>query len=866
MKQKFTYLLSLMLMCILGVSNAMAADVTVGLTQDIDATNKTLGVVTSTSATDITCSKNAYGDNITAYKETASDKKPYIDGTQYSTETHWRKAISDYTDQWVGYTLTIADGKQFNITGVHAMIAVCDDTYNWYVEITNSSDEVLYKSLEKTTKKASTTNFSVSTSDLDQAVQAKLAGIKGTINVRVYVKQSGSTKYFAIPYLTVTGNVEAASAVVTPPSFVTDLDQSYEVTVGSSLTLTVSAKDADSYQWYNGETAIDGATKSSYTFAPTAEGTSSIHCVAKNTAGSSSSTVATVTAVPWKPITTTRNWLFTQQSKYAADQAEATSLWGDYSSSNKRYANARALAEEELSGNNGPLFGLAGIYFTAPSGKLLLGGKDDNSRSMQTNGNGISMTIPQCNVKDRITLRWSASGSGTNVTITYGNQSISCTGVNRNNTGTLVADAAGDVTIGIPNSVRLFEVTVTPYFAVTDFELSTDEVSVEEYENVSVSAKNFTPSNYTDGTMEWTTSDAAVAIVNNGVITGVKAGTATITATSVDGPSKTVEVTVTPCAPKNLSIEMTSNSDVAAPKVESGKNYTLTAKVQGYGLTYQWASKATEKGSYANINGATAQTYEATAVELGSKFYKVTVTNPQGSAIAEYEVKTVVPLEAFTIANEDGTGGINYKALDTDEPEVRIVYQIARADEPVELEIADSVEYAGVTYAVTVVGEEAFVNDMTVVELETSPVLREIGARAFMACVNLADVELADGLEIIGDAAFAGCTSLPIIFIPSTVQYVGFKAFADCTSLTDIFYDGTKAEWNALPNIGMAGIAKSVTIHFNDGETENGKGNIVGINNANADEAQKNGKFFENGELIIYKNGKAFTAAGAEKK
>ncbi|MBQ1797498.1 MAG: leucine-rich repeat domain-containing protein, partial [Prevotella sp.] len=175
-------------------------------------------------------------------------------------------------------------------------------------------------------------------------------------------------------------------------------------------------------------------------------------------------------------------------------------------------------------------------------------------------------------------------------------------------------------------------------------------------------------------------------------------------------------------------------------------------------------------------------------------------------------------------------------------------------------------EYAGVTYAVTVVGEEAFVNDMTVVGLETSPVLREIGARAFMACVNLADVELAEGLEIIGDAAFAGCTKLPIIFIPSTVQYVGFKAFADCASLTYIYYDGTKAEWEALPNIKLAGIAKSVTIHFNDGETENGKGNIVGINNANADEAQKNGKFFENGELVIYKNGKAFTAAGAEKK
>lgn len=288
--------------------------------------------------------------------------------------------------------------------------------------------------------------------------------------------------------------------------------------------------------------------------------------------------------------------------------------------------------------------------------------------------------------------------------------------------------------------------------------------------------------------------------------------------------------------------------------------------MQGYGLTYQWASKATEKGSYANISGATAQTYEATAVELGSKFYKVTVTNAQGSAVAEYEVKTVVPLQAFTIANEDGTGGINYKAIDADEPQVKVCYLLTKADQEIDLIIPDSVEYAGLTYAVTTVGEEAFVNDNTIESLTTTPVLKEIGARAFMFCINLEEVNLADGIETIGDAAFFGCNAFTTFNIPGSVKYVGYKAFAECAALTDIYYDGTKAEWDALPNIGMAGIAKSVTIHFNDGETENGKGNIVGISNANADEVQKDGKFVENGQVVIYKNGKKFNAAGAEIK
>lgn len=825
MRQKFTYLLSLMLLCILGASNAMAGDVYKLSFQD---SSKKPGVVTLNGT--VQASSTYFGYNADKHNYNTKFNGCTYDGVSYSVGLKMEGATS----------ITWTSTEKANVTIVQS---------TW-------SDKTI---------KFDGTELSV-----DDATATTGGRVYTISNVEAgdhsVTRGSGESGLFCII-------VEYLSSAPVAPTIVTDLKSAYDVTVGKSVTLTIQASDATGYQWYQGApegTAISGATKASYTYTPTEAGTTSFYCVASNDNGNVKSTVAAVTAGEWKPITTARSWDFTKGGSWKSGMAASTGLWTD-NSSKKRYSNAVALANEELCDNNGVLSGLTGVYITGGVGNVLLSyntGKP-NELCLQITGNSVKVTIPDCNVKDRIYIRFGANGddkTGTISSASINPSSISKKGSDRTNAETVVVTKAGDVELTLNTSIRLYEIKVTPYFAVTDFELSTDEVSVEEYENVSVSAKNFTPANYTDGTMEWTTSDAAVATVNNGVITGVKAGTATITATSVDGPSKSLEVTVTACAPKNVSIEMTSDSEAKAPKVESGKTYTLTAKAQGYDLKYQWASKTSEKGSYVNISGATAQTYQQAASELGSKFYKVTITNAQGSAVAEYEVKTVVPLEAFTIANEDGTGGINYKALDTDEPEVRIVYQIARADEPVELEIADSVEYAGVTYAVTVVGEEAFVNDMTVVELETSPVLREIGARAFMACVNLADVELADGLEIIGDAAFAGCNSIKEFFIPGTVQYVGFKAFADCASLTDIYYDGTKAEWNALPNIGMAGIAKSVTIHFNDGETENGKGNIVGINNANADEAQKNGKFFENGELVIYKNGKAFTAAGAEKK
>ncbi len=79
--------------------------------------------------------------------------------------------------------------------------------------------------------------------------------------------------------------------------------------------------------------------------------------------------------------------------------------------------------------------------------------------------------------------------------------------------------------------------------AVTSVTLDKTEASVKAGETVTLTA-TVAPENATNKTVTWASTDTTIATVDGGVVTGVKAGTATITATA-DGKSASAEITVT---------------------------------------------------------------------------------------------------------------------------------------------------------------------------------------------------------------------------------------------------------------------------------------------------------------------------------
>ncbi|MCM1462230.1 MAG: Ig-like domain-containing protein [Bacteroides sp.] len=175
------------------------------------------------------------------------------------------------------------------------------------------------------------------------------------------------------------------------------------------------------------------------------------------------------------------------------------------------------------------------------------------------------------------------------------------------------------------------------------------------------------PADTTDDTaITWTTSDATVATVAGGVVTGVKAGTATITATCGEKTATcavTVKTDATPCT------AVTLNKETA--EVKKGETVTLTATVTPTDTTDEltWTTSDATVATVANgvITGVGRGTATITA-KCGDKTATCAVS------VTEDKVKT----EALVAVG----GSTSYDTLSSDGKlkTIDVVYAISEAD------------------------------------------------------------------------------------------------------------------------------------------------------------------------------------------
>ena len=198
--------------------------------------------------------------------------------------------------------------------------------------------------------------------------------------------------------------------------------------------------------------------------------------------------------------------------------------------------------------------------------------------------------------------------------------------------GVVTAKKVGSATItakaGDKSATCAVTVVATPVTSVT---LDRTSASLQAGETVTLTA-TVKPDDATDKTVTWTTSDASVVTVNNGVVTAIKVGTAIITAKAGD-QSATCSITVMATPVTSVTLNKTSTS------LKVGETLTLTAKVNPSNATDKTVNWSTSDASVVTVSDGVV-----TAIKLGS----ATITAKAGDKTATCSV-TVVPTPVTSV-------------------------------------------------------------------------------------------------------------------------------------------------------------------------------------------------------------------------
>lgn len=173
---------------------------------------------------------------------------------------------------------------------------------------------------------------------------------------------------------------------------------------------------------------------------------------------------------------------------------------------------------------------------------------------------------------------------------------------------------------------------------VTSVTLSQSTLSLRVGQTSTLTA-TVAPSDAINKTLTWSSSNTAVATIENGVVTAKSVGSATISAKTNDGSNITAncQVTVTPALVASISLNLTN------AEVKEGETFQLTATVlpdYAGNKVVSWKSSNTAVATV-DING------KVTAIKAGNA--EITATSTDGSNISAKCSVKVNPILAQSI-------------------------------------------------------------------------------------------------------------------------------------------------------------------------------------------------------------------------
>lgn len=386
---------------------------------------------------------------------------------------------------------------------------------------------------------------------------------------------------------------------------------------------------------------------------------------------------------------------------------------------------------------------------------------------------------------------------------------------------------------------------LNPIIFVTSIVLNTSVLSLTEGETATLTATAL-PEEATDKTLTWSSSDESVAVVSSdGVVTAMSVGSATLTATAINGVSASCNVTV--------EAKMIEVSDITLSNTElnltEGETATLTATIQPADATDKTVTWTSSDAAVATVSASgvvtavKSGTATITATSANGKTATCSVTvdaniiSVESIAISKTELSltegdtatltaTVTPDNATDktvtwsssdsdIATVDQEGNVTalYEGKATitasssngkaavcevtvlpvtsfDDGTLRynvIASNTVEVAGPVDIHLTSVIIPSEATYHSAPaqkpgIGTPSFIARAK----ERVYVVTAIGDAAFKNCTEIESVEISETITSIGESAFSGCTGLTEIVIPENVENIGSEAFSGCDNLTSI--------------------------------------------------------------------------------
>ena len=218
--------------------------------------------------------------------------------------------------------------------------------------------------------------------------------------------------------------------------------------------------------------------------------------------------------------------------------------------------------------------------------------------------------------------------NATDKTVTWGSSDVSVATVAD---GIVTAKSPGTVTVTAKSGIYTTDCNVTVTVDIESLSLDKTNLSLSIGETAQLTA-TVKPDNATDKNVSWTSSDESIAKVDNGKVTAVKSGKATITAKC---GGKIAECAVTVTVPTgSVTLDKTTLS------LAVGETAQLTATVKPDDATDKNVTWTSSDESVAKVvNG------KVTAVKSG----KATITAKCGGKTAECAVTVTVPVTSLTL-------------------------------------------------------------------------------------------------------------------------------------------------------------------------------------------------------------------------